>query len=322
MDNKHATRNRLRTMAIFCLVLILTVVSTVNAGAQAGEPGVCDGSPDSICGFPIAGNPAEMTGRAFNHDSCIPEGSCPWIQGVDIWWPGNPSSTERPTDLLSVMKGKVVTARCCDGANNPVIAIRNAYFLCFYLHADKIYVTAGQDVEIGTPLGLMGQQGRASHTTHVHFACKRNSTGDRGASLTLAEMAPMYKGWATFDGLDPSAYSGPVTGESNAGITIDDLPYAEANQVEFFLAYTPTPEFQPTATLMPIVPTNAAPVIVSTITATPDPTATNPTLPPGAKKFLPWIILALLLLALMKAPDENEGENKGHRSKGEGGPSE
>jgi len=300
-------------MAIFCLILILMAffgqISFVRA---QGVPGICTGEYESPCGFPVEGNPEELVGNATQHDSCIPEGACPWIQGVDIWWPDQATSSQRPTSLLSVLNGEVVAACHRDGVNNKVIAVKNTYYLAYYLHADDCYVNVGDSVSIGTSLGLMGNTGRST-LTHVHFAIKLNSVGAHGYSLRVNEFLPLLTGWSKISGLDPA----PVTffGSQPGNITIDDLPYAMANEVVFFAPYTPTPEAMvvaSTPTTIPdvIQPTAVAPVIP---TETPQSGVALPAMSEDTRQMLPYVILGLIALAIIFAQGDNTPAGRNRR---------
>ena len=296
---KHAARANIRTTMAICLVLFI-FGSFIHGSAQSAAPGLCTADVNSPCGFPVKGDPSQFSGRSLIHDSCIPEGSCPWIQGIDIWWPDQATSTKRPTDLISVMNGTVVTACAIDGAGNPVIAVRNTYYLAYYLHTDKCYVSVGQQVKIGDPLGLMGVQGRTSGITHVHFALKENSTGSSGLSLRLADLMPLLTGWGALSGVT----SLPPPIEQPAVIKIDDLPYAQANQVLFFVAYTPTP-------VVPIAVATIEPTqsVVPTTTLV----ATSTPQPAGNKNNILWIAAVLLLLAAFFHSGEKKSPGRGRR---------
>ena len=92
-------------------------------------------------------------------------------------------------------------------------------------------------------------------------------------------------------------------------LKIDDLPFAEANAVAFFVAFTPTSDIVPTMTETVVsVPTSNVP--------TPMPPYIPPTQPVSNQRkpntTIPLVVLVLLLLAFIVAP----------QTRGKGGQSE
>lgn len=283
------TRNRAKNITTaICLVIIMTGAIFSSGFAQSGAPGLCTDDVNSPCGAPVE-HITEMIGNSTIHDSCVPEGACPWIQGVDIWWPDEATASQRPTNLLSVMNGTVVTACHLDTYANKVIAIKNAYYLAYYLHADSCLVSVGQEVKIGDPVGIMGNTGRSS-LPHVHFALKFN---DRGLSLRLEELLPLLTGWSKVSGTDPAPVSN--FGSQPAQLSLDDLPYAMANQVVFTIPYTPTPAS------MPATPEQPTQILVVQPTQAPLPL---PEASSNSNKDLLWVALVLLGLAYVFAPKD------------------
>jgi murein DD-endopeptidase MepM/ murein hydrolase activator NlpD len=73
-------------------------------------------------------------------------------------------------DVLAADSGTIMTSGWPDGngyGNRILIDHGNGY-TTLYAHLSKIYVSAGQTVRRGDPVGKMGSTGRSTGT-HLHF---------------------------------------------------------------------------------------------------------------------------------------------------------
>jgi murein DD-endopeptidase MepM/ murein hydrolase activator NlpD len=170
-----------------------TETQTVPDGlAQDNKSWACQGG-NSPCGFPLEGGRDKFVVREAGepgHDSCDPEGSCPWLWGHDFAWADEATAAERPTKVLSVINGKVTQACAIDTFQNKVIKVENADWTQYDLHVDSCFVTVGQEVKIGDALGIMGNTGNFGQPglyTHLHFALKRNNE-----ERALEDISPLW----------------------------------------------------------------------------------------------------------------------------------
>lgn len=87
----------------------------------------------------------------------------PWHKGIDI-------ANKDGGPILAADSGTVVIAGWPDngGYGNRVVVNHGNGFLTLYAHMSRIDVVAGQRVERGNRLGMMGSTGRSTGT-HLHF---------------------------------------------------------------------------------------------------------------------------------------------------------
>ena len=124
--------------------------------------------PNAFCGFALPGKPNDYILGAISIDGlgfhCNLANECGW----DWWKPGHLSSSEDPTDVLSMLNGEVTKIGVYKN-KTPYIEVTNqsgrrqwAY------HCDKYYVAVGDPVVWGQPICLMGDKGD-SDWTHLHL---------------------------------------------------------------------------------------------------------------------------------------------------------
>lgn len=98
----------------------------------------------------------------------ISQGFVWYHRGVDI------ANKDAP-DILAADSGEVILAGWPDngGYGNRVIIDHGNGYTTLYAHLSQIYVTAGQTVRRGSPIGRMGSTGRSTGT-HLHIEIKRD----------------------------------------------------------------------------------------------------------------------------------------------------
>jgi len=92
------------------------------------------------------------------------------------WYhPGDDIANKSGPDILAADSGRVVVAGWVDnfGYGNRVIIDHGNGYRTLYAHMAKVYVTPGQMVKRGDPIGKMGSTGRSTGT-HLHFEVSLN----------------------------------------------------------------------------------------------------------------------------------------------------
>ncbi|MEK7170868.1 MAG: M23 family metallopeptidase [Patescibacteria group bacterium] len=70
--------------------------------------------------------------------------------------------------VVAFMKGKIRYADTGGDLGTHVVIEHNSYLTSTYGHLSALAVTAGDDIEMGEPIGLMGSTGQSSGP-HLHF---------------------------------------------------------------------------------------------------------------------------------------------------------
>jgi len=132
---------------------LTTATKSVARGAiQTPDAGVVAGSGNFV--WPAGGR--------------ITQGYFWYHQAIDI-------ANRSAPNVLAADSGKVIIAGWPDrsGYGNRVIIDHGNGYATLYAHLQAIYVTPGQYVNRGEPLGKMGSTGRSTGT-HLHFEIRRN----------------------------------------------------------------------------------------------------------------------------------------------------
>jgi murein DD-endopeptidase MepM/ murein hydrolase activator NlpD len=140
-----------------------------GGGGNTGTP-VSNPSSSRFLGWPVAGGTGNVT-QCFSG----------WHNGIDIAnssWP----------NIVAAAGGTVTFAGCQSGSCPPPGSSVGGYGLAWavvidhgngystvYGHLNNLYVSSGQQVGAGTPIGQMGQSGSATGV-HVHFMVVRSGS--------------------------------------------------------------------------------------------------------------------------------------------------
>lgn len=160
----------------------LTVVDTAEKATPAVAPDpeeilsnledLCQ-DPLEPCGFALPGGPGEYVLGVASR------GYKGWHENAwDWWYPGEevyPHGITPPTSVLSMLNGQVTEIGRFNngglGGGTTYLIVSNGRWTQTIYHCDENYVEKGDEVEWGTPLCLMGNQG-TSDWTHLHLSLK------------------------------------------------------------------------------------------------------------------------------------------------------
>lgn len=124
---------------------------------------------DASLAFPVQGRDSRAVGSGFGD---VRDGGRRNHHGIDIFAP-------RGTPVLAATRGSIRSTNPNRLGGNVVWLSDGVYRQSiYYAHLDTVLVTAGQRVEVGDTLGLVGNSGNARTTPpHLHFGIYQRGQG-------------------------------------------------------------------------------------------------------------------------------------------------
>ena len=76
--------------------------------------------------------------------------------------------------VKAALDGTVISAGWTDDAGNTIQIQHKGDIVTIYKHCDRLLKKPGDKVTAGTPIGIIGNSGKTSNGTHLHFELWHN----------------------------------------------------------------------------------------------------------------------------------------------------